>query len=240
MILLSLLAAASPIEPGPYVMLIDVASRSEIAFAGRTEVITRSLVRVDLRRTADGWAQTQRVCDLRILSDSNARTEIPDSFLASLPEQTYPVQLIPQEGGGWSFIADPGPSEVGFDPSVTGGEVPTRRSDPGVLDPDRDGYPGVTVRLHTPVIGPVRIYIAQRAHSRYHGQVIDGEIRGQVEIVSMEQRTLGASFAPFAANPTIIPDPSGSRFALRPIEAEQDCAALREEWDGGFGSPDGA
>lgn len=230
------LAGAAPLAPGPHLMVVDVASRSEMAYAGKTEVITRSLLRVDVIRRADGsLEQVQRVCAVRMSSDSKALTEIPDAFVASLPEQRYPVAVQAGPDGEQRYTADPGPSEVGFDPAVTGGELPQRKGDPGVTDPDGDGHPGVTVRLIVPVIGAVRIYIAQRGHSRYVGRVIGGEVRGDVEIVTMEQRTLGASFAPFAANPTIVAVPERSRFRLAPLETAEGCEELVARWDGGFG-----
>ncbi|TVQ94464.1 MAG: hypothetical protein EA397_01995 [Deltaproteobacteria bacterium] len=228
--------SSEPLAPGPYVMLVDVASRSEIAFAGKTEVLTRSLLRVDLRASSEGLEVHQEVCDVRIISDSKARTEIPESFITSIPPQRYTATLRPMKDGRWRFQADPGPSVVGFQPEEGQEELPTRRGDSRVTDPDGDGYPGVTVRLHTPVIGPVRIYIVQRGHSRYTGEVVDGEVHGQVEIVTMEQHTLGASFAPFAVNPTIHPVPAQSRFVLRPAGADEDCSSLRQAWDGSFGS----
>jgi hypothetical protein len=235
------LAGASPslvsdpgLRPGAYRMVVDVASRSEVAFAGTTEVVTRSLLRVDVRATADGLVQEQRVCDVRILSDSRARTEIPAAFVRSLPVQTYPITVRRGVDGVVRYEADPGPSEVGFDPAISGGPVPGGRNDPGVTDPDGDGHPGVTVHLVVPVIGQARIYIAQRGHSRYAGQVDRGEVRGAVEVVAMEQRTLGASFAPFAANPTLTSVPERSRFRMVPVDAGSGCAALVGSWDEGF------
>lgn len=235
------LAGASPslvgepsLPPGAYRMVVDVASRSEVAFAGTTEVVTRSLLRVDVRATAAGLEQEQRVCDVRISSDSRARTEIPTSFVRSLPVQRYPVTVRVGDDGVARYAADPGPSEIGFDPVISGGPVPSGRNDPGVTDPDGDGHPGVTVHLIVPVIGQARIYVAQRGHSRYTGRVDGGEVRGAVEVVAMEQRTLGASFAAFAANPTVTAVPERSRFRMSPIDAGIGCVALVDGWDGEF------
>lgn len=236
---LGLALASSPqpdaptLAPGAYRMVVDVASRSEVAFAGTTEVVTRSLLRVDVRPAAAGVQVEQRVCDVRIESDSRARTEIPASFVRSLPVQRFVAELR-RDGDVVRFSADPGPSEVGFDPKLSGGPVPSGRGEPGVTDPDGDGHPGVTVHLVVPVVGTARIYVAQRGHSRYAGRVEGGEVRGAVQVVALEQRTLGASFPPFAANPDITPIPERSRFRMAPIAAELDCAALVSGWDGAF------
>lgn len=236
-LLFALTAAAdpAPLVEGDYRMIVDVASRSELALAGTTHAVTRSLLRVRVARGPEGLMQEQQVCAVRMIADTKASTEVPDAFIASLPRQRYPIELDRDSAGVWRYSVDPGVSEVGFDPAESGGVLPTGRNDPGVIDSDGDGNPGVTVRFSHPWIGTVRIYLVQRGHSRYSGVVRDGTVRGEVEIVTMEQSTLGASFAPFAANPTITPVAKDSRFVLQPVEGPQSCADLRAAWDGELG-----
>lgn len=236
--LLTVPAVASDLgEGGDYGMVIDVASRSRVPYAGTTDVVTRSLVHV--RLSADdsgGWSAVQRVCDVKLLSDSRAKTVLPDSFVRSLPVQSYAVNI--SEAGGWvRYQADPGATFVGFDPAVTGGVVPRKAGDPGVVDTDGDGKPGVTVRLVIPVFGAVKIYVAQKGHSRYVGAVTPDGVDGRVDVVSLDQRTLGASFAPFAANPEITAVPESSRFTMRRIERGLTCDGLRSGWGGDYRVP---
>lgn len=232
---LSAVAEPPPLAEGHYRMVVDVASRSELALAGTTHAVTRSLLRVRIARGPEGLMQEQQVCAVRMIADTKASTEIPSAFIASLPRQRYPIELDRDSAGAWRYSADPGVSEVGFDPAASGGVLPTKRDDPGVIDSDGDGHPGVTVRFSHPWIGTVRIYLVQRGHSRYTGPVRDGAVRGSVDIVTMEQHTLGASFAPFAANPTITPIARDSRFVLEPIDEPQSCAELAASWDGELG-----
>jgi hypothetical protein len=179
---------------------------------------------------------TQQVCDVKLLSDSRAETVLPDAFIRAMPRQTYAVRLV-ETDGNTSFSADPGPTYVGYDPALSGGGVPSGADDPGVVDMDRDGRPGVTVHVVMPVFGAVKIYVAQRGHSRYEGQVGEGGVSGRVDIVALEQNTLGASFAPFAANPQITAVPESSRFDMRPIASGLTCADLRARWAGEYRVP---
>ena len=233
--LLPVSAVAAPPDPaGDYAMIVDVGSSSKVAFAGTTEVITRTLLRVRLAQEGGLWVQEQSVCDVKVLSDSRSKVVIPRAFVNSLPRQSYPVTLTPTEGG-WTYRADPGPSVLGYDPALTGGKMPVGPKDPGVLDPDGDGHPGVTVLLEIPVFGSVQMYVVQRGHSRYQGTFQNGGFEGSVEVVSVDQRTLGASFPPFAANPEIRSLPDRSRFRMVPAPGTKTCADLRDRWDGGFG-----
>ena len=226
-------ALAEAPAPGPHAMVVEVASRSKVPFAGTTEVITRSLVRVDLVREGDGWTQSQRVCAVEIESDSRATTVLPQAFIDVIPVQRYPVQI--SENG--TYKADPGPTYVGFDPKVTGGAVPRKKNDPGVQDTDGDGHPGVTVLLDIPVFGKVKMYVAQAGWSRYDGAYRDGRFAGAVESVSLDQRTLGASVSAFAANPDITAVPERSRFIMSPLTEPASCARLASRWSRTFEIP---
>jgi hypothetical protein len=243
LMMLSTLAAsgdAAPLEEGTYAFIVDSASTSHLAVSGTTRSVSRSLSRVQLVRGEEGgWTATQQVCDIRVTSDSKADTMIPRAFVRALPVQTYPVQLTRKADGTWRYAADPGPSHLGYDPKASGGVLPEKPSDPGVLDQDGDGHPGVTVRLRIPLVGTVRMYVVQHGHSRFEGVVQDGGVRGRVEQLVLEQRTLGSSFAPLAATPTLTPDPGRSRFRLDKVADERSCTSLRSAWDGAFSPPSG-
>lgn len=220
-------APSAPLADGTHRMVVDIATTSEVAFAGTTEVITRSVVRLDVSRTERGYDVVQQVCDVDVLSDARAETLLPDGFVAALPVQRYTALVSKDAAGELRWWADPGPTHVGYDPKVTGGPVPDKAKQDGVLDEDGDGHPGVTVKLRIPVFGTVRIYVAQRGHSRYVGHFADGGVEGRVEQVRLEQRTLGASFAPFAANPDVTVVPERSVFRIEKVaDGVEGCAAV--------------
>ncbi|MFK7928743.1 MAG: hypothetical protein AB8H79_11190 [Myxococcota bacterium] len=229
----SIAADVSDVQPGPHVMVVEVATRSKVPFAGTTDVVTRSLVKVGLSERDGVWTQSQDLCAVQIDGDSRATTVLPQAFIDAVPNQTYPIQLSPQG----RYEADPGPTNLGFDPKITGGALPLKGSDPGVLDFDGDGHPGGTVVVKMPVFGKVKMYIAQAAWSRYHGTVRGGRIEGRVESVSVAQRTLGASISAFAANPKIEPVPEKSRFFLQRLSTDRPCSSLVASWSRTYTAP---
>lgn len=235
--LLPALGADPPLREGPHALLIDVGTRSRVPVAGTTDVVTRSLLRVEVSRTATGWVQTQEVCAARVLSDTRAQTVLPDAFIEAMPTQRYPVTLT-RTSSGWRWRADPGPSPIGYDPERTGGSVPTEVDAPGVIDHEGDGHPGATVLLEVPVLGSVRLYIAQNSWIRYHGIVNErGRVTGKVEQVSTTQHTLGASAPLFDADPEITAVPEKSHFMQAPLASSRSCSELVGAWSGGWKLP---
>lgn len=229
--------APPPLEAGEYVMVVEVESLSKVPVAGTTSVTTRSLLRVQLVQDAVGWTQRQEVCAVDIATTTRATTILPQAFVEAVPVTSYPVQLI-RDGEGWRYAADPGPNHIGFDPGVTGGAVPRKKGDPGVVDFEGDGHPGATVLLDVPVIGSVRMYVAQKGWSRYAGTIgTDGVISGGVETLLTEQRTLGASLGLFAVDPQTTPVPESSRFRIEPVTTTASCKALAAGWNRRFTVP---
>lgn len=226
-------AWAGGVEPGPHVMVVEVATESKVPFAGTTQVLTRSLVHLQVSRTETGWTQRQRLCAVEIESDSRATTVLPQAFIDAVPPQSYSIKL----GEDGSYFADPGRSYLGFDPKVTGGKLPQKKGDAGVLDMDGDGHPGGTVVIEMPVFGKVSMYVAQAGWSRYHGVAQNGRISGRVESVAVDQRTLGASISAFAANPKIEPVAERSRFFIEPLASQASCAQLAAGWSRSFEAP---
>jgi len=228
---------APPVSPGTWAMVVDVGSRSKVPVAGTAQVTTRSLVRLQLARTESGWEQRQHLCAVDIRSDTKADTVLPPAFIEHVPPERYPVQFE-RRGQTWTYSADPGPKYIGYDPERSGGRVPESKKEPGVVDHEGDGHPGATVLLQVPVLGAVRLYIAQKGWSRYQGRVVsDSLIEGRVQVMTTEQRTLGASVSLFAANPTIESVPERSRFRMVRIDEDRDCSALAASWDGAFEIP---
>jgi len=221
------------IQPGPHVMVIEVASRSKVPFAGTTDVVTRSLVKVSVSEQDGVWTQSQELCAVEIDGDSRATTVLPQAFIDAVPDQKYPIKV----SASGSYEADPGLTILGYDPNVTGGALPQKGSSPGVLDFDGDGHPGGTVEVKMPVFGTVKMYIAQAGWSRYVGTARAGRIEGKVEIVRMDQRTLGASISAFAANPKIEAVPEKSRFFLERLTTDRSCSSLATSWSRTYQAP---
>lgn len=212
---------------GRYVMTLHVASRARIPVLGWMPSQTISTVLVDLVRTGDHrYEQRHQVCTVDIESDrSQAKTTIPDAFVAALPVKTYQVELSAVEQG-WGYTADLGDDHIGYDPSKSA-DVPQRAKDPAVTDPDGDGKPGMTVLVTVPLFGEGELYLVQRGRMRLAGAVVsDTTIEGQLEVVALEQRTLKATNPLFSLSPALEPMPDASWFRLERA-AGATCAGIR-------------
>ncbi len=229
-LLLASLALADtepPLAPGLYRLDTVHATQSKVPFAGKVTVYNRGVTRVELLRTSTGWEQRQELCDVVVDDDLKMSTTIiPPAFIAATPRQTYPVHFTRTESG-WTYRADPGPLDVGWDPRAAGGVLPEHPDSPGVLDFEGDGHPGATVQLQVPVFGAVEVYVVQRGHTTYTGRVVDGGVQGTLQVVALDQRTIDASHRMFRGNPPVTVLPDESSLSLRPLPPGTTCTDLR-------------
>ncbi|HEX8361787.1 MAG TPA: hypothetical protein VF613_16840 [Longimicrobium sp.] len=193
---------------GLYAMELRVGSIARVPVMGSQRSVTRSLLLVEMERRGGRLVQRQRVCDVAITSP-RVRMTVPAAFVHALHPREYTAEV----SGG--YTADPGVDYVGYDPRVTGGALPSDARSPGVVDSDGDGEPGATVVGHFPLVGRVRLFVAQRAHVLLRGrQVSEGRVEGGVEVLLLEQRTLGASNRFFERTLPVRPDPGAGGFTL--------------------------
>jgi hypothetical protein len=221
---------------GRYAMELRVASTAKLPLLPADRSTTVSLMLVDVERGRDGaLTQRHRVCDVRMENSSAMRTTVPPKFLNALASRQYPVHLR-SSGAGWRYDADMGLDAIGFDPRSSGGEVPERPGDAGVIDADGDGNPGATIEIRVPLMGRARLFIAQRTHLVLQAQAATPErVEGAVDIRVMEQRTLGAEPGMFRRTPDIRPDPGRSGFTLVRLPDGYGCADLKRQAAALFG-----
>ncbi|MBB4639555.1 hypothetical protein [Longimicrobium terrae] len=227
-----LLGAAVPADPGAtwagrYAMEMRIGTVTRVPVVGSERSVTRTLLLVDMRRDGSRWVQRQTVCDVRIESP-RMRMTVPAAFVRGLPPREY-TGVVQGAGERAAFTADLGVEAIGYDPALTGGELPLNAAARGVVDNDGDGRPGATVIGHFPLFGRVRLFIAQRSHLVLHGrQTSDDRIEGTMEIRAMEQRTLGADNRLFRRTLPMQADPAASGFVMVRTAAA-DCAAVRRD-----------
>ena len=195
---------------GHYAAVNRVASVARVPVMGSERSVTTTLLLVDVEREGGRWMQRQTVCDVRVQS-SRARMVIPEAFVRSIRPRSYPVRQDAEN----AYTADLGLQTVGFDPAVTGGAMPTRADQAGVVDSDGDGQPGATVVGHFPVFGRVRLFIAQRTHVVLRGrQTSPDRVEGGIDVLVLEQRTLDASNRIFRRTLDVAPDQGKSSFTM--------------------------
>lgn len=212
---------------GRYALELRLVSSAKLPLLGTERSVTTTLMLIELAPNGAGWTQSHRVCDVRMQGSSALRLTVPPAFVQSFAERSYPATLVRE--GDWRYTADMGLEALGFDPAVTGGELPRSADAPGVQDSDGDGEPGASVELHVPGFGRARLFVVQRSHLVLRGtQTAPDRFTGQVDILLQEQRTLGADPGIFRRTPRIRPNPERSGFALVRVRPGTGCAELRE------------
>jgi hypothetical protein len=212
-------ASASVPTEGLYALETQVVTTSQVPVFGKNRVVTVTRALLEIAPRPSGLGVRQRTCSIDVESSSAARTVIPSAFVDTLPELLYDVT---REGG--QFRMDQGTQVVGLTEQLS--ELPRRGDDPAVKDTDGDGKPGATVRLEVPLIGSVDVYVVQQTRSVLTGRVEPGGAVGRVDVLSLDQRTVGASNPVFKATPRLSPVDGEGWFSLRPVQRGTTCSDL--------------
>jgi hypothetical protein len=209
---------------GTYAVRLRMVTETHLPMLlGQRQSVTTSLAIAQVRRTATGWVQEQRACDVQIQADTPMK--LGAALVAGMPAARFPVAF---PAGDREYAADMGVQAIGYDPAATGGALPDRADAPGVVDTDHDGRPGATVTGHFPLFGSVDIYFAQRLHLALRGrETRPGRIAGRLDVRELQQRTLGASSRFFRRTLPVTAEPEASSFVMVAVPAGFTCEDLR-------------
>ena len=231
--------AASPLE-GSWRLDVVVMTRLKVPLLGDTVVETHKVMLAHFRADASGGLQAeQRACAMYARSNRKmAETWFPATFIAAMATQRYPVQVGQTADGKLSLRAELSPVRLGWDPALSPGGMPQEADDPGVVDADHDGQPGVTIHVRAPLFGTVGVFMVQHSVTLLEGQ-LDSPDRGggRARLLHMEQRNLGATNPLFGSNVHPVPDPSGSWFSLDRVPEATTCATVEQAAPARPGSP---
>ncbi len=216
---------------GRWAMLQVTSQIGAIPLLGERTRTASTLVVLDVHQEGLVLSAQESACSTTIDNGTGlVTTEIPEAFIVSLPQVMWTATLETSDEGlrlvrPWvtsvsgARLADPE-----SDP------LPTSADDPRVIDQDRDGKPGLTVRVTVMGLISGEVYVVQRDRSRLTGTVVSPDaIDGLVEWTS-EQSVLGAS-NPFLVGGTtarIDPVPEHSFFRARRVSEATTCADLRQ------------
>lgn len=218
--------AAPPLQ-GRYGLLMDVGARVELPGVGPLDATYRSLLLVDIEQGRDGKiVQRHRTCDV-VLDEDMALVQVvvPAAAVQSLKARTEPVSL---GDDGETYRADLGRRDIGFVTSQ--GRMPRDAEDPAIVDPDRDGAPGVTLKLNLPV-GGLDVHFVQRDHAVLHGRVLSPDlVEGAIEVRALEQNVLSTSPSLPEPKVSITPKRDQSTFKLFRIDQGASCSELKSTW----------
>jgi hypothetical protein len=195
----------------PYAIEMKVVTTAQVPVIGTRTTVTRSYSQVRFHEDEAGrWTQTFTAC---AMENDDPKITFPETFIQSIPARTHDITWT-----GDRYHVDTGAHFLGVSEPVD--VLPRDADDPVVEDADNDGHPGVTVHLTLPILGRVRLYLAQANHSVLDGTLQDGVITGSIELERLETRTLAASFGLLAVNPTVEVVEGASTFTLKPDPGE--------------------
>jgi len=211
---------------GSYATRMKTTAIQMLPIIGKQTSSTISLALVEIARDGQGLKVTERGCRARIEGGSMlAMTTIPDAIPRSVPAGDSPFRLWERNGQLlWRRPENVIPVGVKLANPATD-VLPTMASDPRVWDQDKDGQPGVTVKVSGFASGD--IYVVQRQRSHQSGQVTGTTIAGHV-VDASDQSVIGASNPTLNQNIMSTPDPDPAKNTVEFVKltSAYDCDRL--------------
>lgn len=206
---------------GTYVLVQENVSRTKLPVVADIVTTTRTISLQKLTHEGDRLVGDGDVCELTMSSSSDlVVTEIPLGFRKALPKVRVDARLTRRDGKVF-FSQAPKTLVLGARLGHVREALPETPADRRVWDQDKDGHPGMTVRVSGLVSGDV--YMASRSTSSLDGQLVGSEFRGALRFRS-EESILDATHPFLRSGANSEPDLERSRFRLVPISAGATCA----------------
>ncbi len=219
--------AGAPDLRGTWAQKVVTTAISKVPIVGKVTTRTVAVQRVRIEGTAPNLRMRTEVCDIGVNSSiDSVKTTIPRRFMKAMGVTVRPARLVAVDGG---YALDV-PRHV----QVLGAELreptseylPKKADDPRVVDQDKDGHPGVTIRVSGLVDGS--IYVVHRGSDRMRGQVLDADrVAGTVKW--SQQQVVLDSTSMFLGNPPASrPDPSPKKnyFEMKRVPDGSGCGAV--------------
>jgi len=207
---------------GRYVLWQKTVTTNKIPILKDVTAQSIAVALVDVKHDGKRLRGEGRLCDLRLESSTRlVKTTFPAAFINALPPVRVDAAI--SQRGDESFLSS------GTQTLVIGAELkrpehealPEVASDPRVIDQDKDGKPGMTVRVDGIVSG--EIYVVQRSSTQYSGPATRDGFAGRIE-VDVEQVIVGASSGLLRHGSTPEPNSKLSAFALGRVSNTATCA----------------
>ena len=204
---------------GHWAKLTKLESITAMPFFGDIKQKTEVLTLLELKTDGDGQTRyRERTCKLVSKTFGGlVKTAYPPAFLRMLERDWSPVQ-IKRDRGQVLFVQQKRPRNYGLDGR----------------DQDRDGRPGVTIKVSGIIDG--EIYASIREWSTSLGRVVDkNTIEGRVEW-DAGLRVLGGSTDRLSKQPDTRrnEDPHAHTFVMRRVRDTADCRRLLDQQDDVF------
>ncbi|GEM_PF-6167867 len=213
------------LTPGLYAVEFAVVTLARVPVLADVEARSEQLMLVRLEEQPEGWRGYQTVCDVRVDGGGIAEAEIPDAFVKATGSKWTDVTM-----DGTTYSADLGINHAGWHLVDEDDVMPVELEDERVYDWDDDGEPAATIWVHAPLFGRITLNVVQKSRSVLRGTFTEaGTVEGTVDMLYLQQRTLGASNFLFAGNIALEPQSDKSSFRLWDVRDDMSCAALVSE-----------
>ena len=201
---------------GRWASLTHQTSISTPAVIGEVTTVTRTWAIVTMEQRGAHVELSQQVCSIDVNTSSRGvRTIIPSAFLRAIDRSARPA-VLRRTDRGYELSVERRLSVLGArldDPERA--RLPEHRDDVRVFDHDRDGNPGVTVRVRGIARGD--IYLVQRAWSEMTGALVGNDrIEGNVRW-GEESSIIGASNPVLRMQPDTRPAESADQNFFRMV-----------------------
>lgn len=212
---------------GRWIYLEQLTTVADLTVLGETYSTVRAIALYDLEEEGSRLRGPGALCDVGMRTESRfIQTVLPPSFRQAVAAPALELELI-GEGATRRVAQARQVRVVGArltDPLREA--LPTRAADPRVEDQDRDGHPGVTVRVEGFVEG--EIYLVQRQWNELTGALkTPDRIEGQLRF-GREERVLEATHSALEEPPPVKSVYRRSFFRMLRVPAQTTCAEVQD------------
>ena len=225
------LPGARPDLSGNWARVRVLRTVTDIPFVGEVVNTQRSLSIVTFQADAGAFRQVEKVCAVKLSSTTDRiKTRLSEGFVTALSGRSASAKVV-RRGAVWRFEQPSTAQVFGAKLQAPASEgLPSTAADSRVTDGDRDGHPGLTVRVTGLANGD--IHLVQREWTTLSGRVSKDQrsIRGRLTWRG-EQRVLSAT-SPLLKKP--LPerqhtDRARSYFKMVRIPTNWSCAKLSRQ-----------
>lgn len=215
-----------PDVSGLWAQKVVTTTLSDVPIVGEVTSRTVSLQLVDVRQDGADLELNSRTCSIDVNSSvSVIRTEIPDRFIAAIGKVQRPASLVERDGS-FELVVPERVEVLGANLRQPKDEyLPSDTDDPRVFDHDKDGHPGVTVRVRGMIDG--ELYLVHRGLDRLVGSLDGDDIQGRVRW--RQEQSVIDSTSIFLGDPPdskAHPDADKNSFYMKRVDPATNCKAV--------------
>lgn len=229
-------APTIPDMNGTWAQLQVTTTVSELPVVGDVIGTTTSLLLLSVSQDDDKLSIKETICNIDITSTAKrVRTILPSAFQRAA-SGTKRKATITIKDGTLHYKQHPKTVTLGAKLSKSNRTLPEDEDDPRVVDADKDGKPGLTVKIEGIIDG--EIYIVQSGWNKLTGTMDNqGIISGKMAWKST-QKVVDASSIFLKSNPSSKPHGGTAKnfFKMKQVSPSTTCSDLKKNYTSWLGA----